>query len=697
MSVALSPSPEVSAPPTMRVITVALCASSRKHQQSFDALRRAGELHNERVLQLQQHSVAGQPGPCDTSGGGGGASTAAQQEACTSSISGEPGMGSHPRSRRGSRAPLSNAMAHSGRSRGMAAEPPSRCALNNCLFRFLNLNYDAQRNRMVVCVNREIKGEHPLSTSSNAGPKTKAGRSPPADEHALEDDKVSGAAERSQGALADEVDVVLHKVATFGTSLAIRALEGWCKFAQKRRSRQQRTPLVVIDPLEKVQLLMKRSMLYKLLDNLGDSGQPVALIPRTFMWDPPSRALSRRTGGTIGSSTATPLGIHSFTLMEEKETRANGTATERWWIAKPDEGTGPAFTHHLVIWLTRGADVTVPAAVKAALPAEAHRFILQEFYMYALPVVLKVYCVGSNVKVKVNPTVNLLSHLWEQTRGSTVLDVPVTMDSQDKAFFSTVTSASTARLQPALSSTASDADYGMQSGTWPTMSASKAAAAPLSPTERPQGPSSGSASADQSFIAWESMIAPADKWNAFLAPGTPAHTAISKLAQDLSGYAGIGLSLYGFDLLLVPQYLAHTYQRKGARGIGHTEGATVRYEGVAASLSRAAPRPSGSHGARTLPGVGASAPPSPVSQPFRASDMFDPTSGAPTSLLLDSIPIVIDVNYFPGYKGITEANQHMLELIALKTTHLQGGSSSVAWHADTSTGTGAKKRRCSMM
>ncbi|KAG5504092.1 hypothetical protein GH5_04955 [Leishmania sp. Ghana 2012 LV757] len=678
MSLASLPSPGASAPPTMRTITVALCASSKKHQQSFDALRRAGELHNEHVLQLRQHSIARQPGRCDASGGAGAASTAAQQEGRVSSNNGHPGTSS-------------------ARSRGTEADLSSRSVLNNCLFRFLNLNYDVQRNRMVVCVNCDVKGEQPSPAPSNAGSKAKVGQSSRVDEHASADGKVSGAAEPSQGALTDEVDVVLHKAATFGTSLAIRAFEKWCKFAQKRRSRQQRAPLVVIDPLEKVQLLMKRSMLYKLLDNMGDNGQPVALIPRTFMWDFPSRAHCRRAEDTIGSSAATPLGIHSFTLMEEKDVRANGTATERWWIAKPDEGTGPAFTHHLVIWLTRDADVTVPAAVKAALPTETCRFILQEFYAYALPVVLKVYCVGSHINVKVNPTVNLLSYLWEQTHGSTAADVPVMMDSQDKTFFSAVTGVSTARLQSSLSTTASDADYGTQSATWPPMGAGKAAGALPSPTERSQGPSNGSASAEQSLITWESMIAPADKWNAFLAPGTPAHTAISKLAQELSGYAGIGLSLYGFDVLLVPQYLAHTYQRKGARGIGRTEGATVRYEGVPSSLSKTALRPSGSHGMHTLPGAGASVPPSPVSQPFRASDMFDLASGAPTSLLLDSIPVVIDVNYFPGYKGIAEANQHMLELITLKATHLQDGSSRMTWHADTSAGTCAKKRRCSMM
>ncbi|CBZ34589.1 hypothetical protein, conserved [Leishmania donovani] len=701
-----SPSPASPSPSTMHIITVALCASSKKHQQSFDALREAGKLHNEHLLQMRQHSAARQAGCGDVSGEAGEASTAAQQEGCAS---GNRGMNSHSRSRRTSRA-TSEVLAHPARSRSTTEGSLSCSALNNCLFRFLSLNYDAQRHRMVLCIDGDMKETHQSSAAAFAqeGSKASAEQSPRVDAHAGTDETVRDEDEPSQSALMDEVDVVLHKVATFGTPVAIRALHQWYKGAQKRRSRRRRAPLIVVDPLEKVQLLMTRSMLCKLLNNVGDDGQPIALTPRTFMWDCPPDAACRHARRTNGSSAATPLGIHSFTSIEEqKEARANGTAAEHWWIAKPDESTGPAFTHHLVMWLTRDADVSVPAAVKAALPTEACRFILQELYVYALPVVLKVYCVGSHISVKANPTVSLLNYLWEHTRGSTVADVPVAMDSQDKAFFSTVASASTSRSQPTLSAMASSTDDGAPPATSPTMNATNAADAPPSPTELPQGTSSESASAEQSLIAWESMVVPADNWNAFLAPGTPAYTAISKLAQDLSGDAGIGLSLYGFDIVLVPQYLAHTYQRKGARGIGRTEGATVRYEGAAPSLSKVAHRSAdtaepvqrlpASHSMRKLPGAGASAPPSPVSRLFRASDMFDPASGAPTSLLLDSIPVVIDVNYFPGYKGVAEVNQHMLELIALKCMHLQDGSSSRTWHADTATGAGAKKRRCSMM
>lgn len=689
----------------MRTITVALCASSKKHQQSFDALREAGKLHNERLLQMQQHSAARQAGWFDVSGEAAEASTAAQQEGCAS---GNHGMNSHSRSRRTSRA-TSEVFARPLRSRSTTECFLPCSPLSNCLFRFFNLNYDAQRHRMILCIDGDIKKTHQSSAAAFAKEDSKADaeQSPGLDEHAGIDDTVRDEDEPSQTALMDEVDVVLHKVATFGTPVAIRALHQWYKGAKRRRSRQRRAPLMVIDPLEKVQLLMTRSMLCKLLNNAGDDGQPIALIPRTFMWDCPSNAACGHAGRTNGSSAATPLGIHSFTSMEEQEARANGTAAEHWWIAKPDESTGPVFTHHLVMWLTRDADVSVPAAVKAALPTEACRFILQELYVYALPVVLKVYCVGSHISVKVNPTVSLLNYLWEHTRGSTVADVPVTLDSQDKAFFSAVGSVSTSRSQPTLSAMTSSTDDGVQPVTSPAMNPTTVVGVPPSPTEPPRGTSSESASAEQPLIAWESMVVPADNWNAFLAPGTPAYTAISKLAQDLSGDAGIGLSLYGFDLVLVPQYLAHAYQRKGARGIGRTEGATVRYEGVAPSLSKVAHRSTdtaesaqrlpGSHNMRKLPGASASVPPTPASQLFRASDMFDPASGAPTPLLLDSIPVVIDVNYFPGYKGVAEVNQHILELIALKSMHLQDGSSNRAWHADTATGAGAKKRRCSVM
>ncbi|CAJ1027134.1 hypothetical protein Q4I30_004446 [Leishmania utingensis] len=681
MSHTTSPSPASPEHSTMRTITVALCASSKKYQQSFDALREAGELHNERVLRLQQHLAAGQACGGDASGDAGGASTAAQQKGCLSPNNGNRSMTSRTRSRRASRATSDVATAHSAQSFCTAVDSASHSILDNCLFRFLNLNYDAQWHRMVVCDSGDSTGVDLPAVVANEGSKAKAGRILSVDEHAVTDDGVRGRAEPSQGALTDTVDVVLHKVATFGTPFAVHALERWCKFAQKRRSRQCRVPLVVVDPIEKVQLLMTRSLQCKLLDSMGDDKQPVALTPRTFMWERPSSVPFRRTGGTSGSSVATPLGIHSFTFMNDEEARANGTAAERWWIAKPNKSTGPAFTHHLVMWLTRNADVTVPTAVKAALPTEARRFIIQELYVYALPVVLKVYCVGSHMSVKVNPTVNLLAHLWEHTRGSTAVDVPVTINSQDKVFFSDVASGSTA--------------------------SSRHTSSTASLTELPQGMSRSSTSAEQLSTPWESMIAPADRWDAFFAPGTPAHTAISKLAQNLSGYAGIGLSLYGFDLVLVPQHLAHTYQRKGARGIGRTEGATVRYDGVASSSSKVAhrsadtpeltPRPSANHSMHTSPGAGASAPPTLVPQPFHASDMFDRISGAPTSLLLDSIPVVIDVNYFPGYKGIAEANQHMLELIALKTLHVQNDSSNRMWPADAAAGKYAKKRHCSIM
>ncbi|KAK7197044.1 hypothetical protein NESM_000648300 [Novymonas esmeraldas] len=683
-----SPSPEASAPPaTPRTITIALCASAKKHQQSFDALRAAATEHNERLLHRLQHPAAGESG----------VRASVPQDDCVSTNSGRRGTPSR------SRSPGAVLSARSGGASNNDA--PSRTIVDGYIFRFLHLNYDAQRHRMVVCVHSEIKGEQPPPPTAAAaaagggggGGKARTGRGSRDDGHAATDDAASDATENSQSALAAEVDVVLHKVATFGTPSAIRALERWCKATQKRRSQQRRAPLVVVDPLEKVHLLLTRSMLYKILDNPGDDGRPVALIPRTFMWDCPGTGSRRRASRAGGPTTATPLGLHSFALMEEgeqREARASGSAAGRWWIAKPDEGTGPAFTHHLVMWRTRDVDVTVPPAVQAVLPPEARRFIVQELYVYALPVVLKVYCVGTHIYVKAKPTVNLLAHLWDHTRASTALDVPVTMDSQDKSFFSTVASTSTSPSRPALSAATSGAEYSSQPIHVATPSVPGAAAA-----EQPAP------------IEWESMIAPERRWSAFLAPDTPAYAAIEKLAQNLSGSAGIGLSLYGFDIILVPQHLAHTYQRKGEHGIGHADGAAVRHDGVASAIAKlasrvsaadgavdaaaaaatAATRPSSDNDARVRPGACASEPTT-APQPFRASDMFDPATGAATPLLLDSVPVVIDVNYFPGYTGVGEANQHMLELIARRVTaQAQNGA------PHSKSGARAAKRRCTAM
>ncbi|KAG5503536.1 hypothetical protein JKF63_05676 [Porcisia hertigi] len=637
MDPVVPPSPAAPALSTTHTITVALCASSKKHEQSFHALREAGRLHNQRLLHLQEQ--AGRSDACD---GEGGAATTAQENNFESTDRRNSAMNPHPRSRKASRATLENAT---------AADSPSRSVVNKCLFRFLDLSYDARRCRMVLCVDSDINRKS-LSLSS-------------VDKDAAADSTPSDAAELYQSTLMDEVDVVLHKVTTFGTPHAFQVFERWCKVVQRRRGQQRRPPLVVVEPLEKTLLLISRSLQCRFLDKVGDDGRPLAVIPRTFVWDCSPGASLSSTGRPIDSIAAIPLGIHSFRLMEEVEgARAHGTGTSRWWVAKPDNATGPAFTHHLVMWLSRDANVTVPSAVQLALPDEASSFILQELYVYALPVVVKVYCVGSHINIKVNPTVNLLARLWEQTNSSTAVDVPVVINSQDKALFS--------------------------------------AAPPLPPTG-PQGMSSVRANSEQLSIDWRSMVTPTDNWNAFFAPGTPAFIAIEKLAQSISGANGIGLSLFGFDLVLVPKHLAHAYQRKGARGIGHTKGATVRYERVAPSLSKQTHRCAGTPGAvqglslddsqGTGPETGAKMPSSPMPLPFSASDMFDSLSGAPTSLLLDSIPVVIDINYFPSYKGIDKANQQLLELMAVRTAHAQNSSSS---RLDKS-GFHAKKRRCAMM
>ncbi|KPI84375.1 hypothetical protein ABL78_6582 [Leptomonas seymouri] len=661
-----------SPPPSLPTITVALCGSAKKHQQSFDALREAGERHNTRLRAEQERYTSGvRTVRFDPNARLSASLNQPEGGAATSTSVVAP---SRPKSRSGSRR-RSDEANHSTAPADGCSPRGARNLVNNYFFSFVNLNYDVQHHNMVVCTDASIKGEQP--------PKS----------HAENEDATgttmyaSDAAAAEAARLAGRVDAVLHKVATFGSPSAVRALERWCKQAQKCRSRRRQAPLIVLDPLEKVQLLMTRSMLYKLLDNTSADGRCVALIPRTFMWDRPG-AQRRAVSATVGTSNnaaaaavativedavATPLGIHSFMALDDdiKEARTGGSAQGRWWIAKPDEGTGPAFTHHLVMWCTRGHGVRVPPAVQAALPKEASRFILQELYVHALPVVIKVYCIAPHIYIKVNPTVNLLAHLWECTRGSTMMDAAVMIDSQDKAFFSAVTSMSGATSGSSLSQATSSANYGAV--------ANERSTPPLVSSPHP---------ADPAAVPWESMIAPGEWWDAFLAPGTPAHTAVSRLAQEMSGFGGIGLAMYGFDLVLVPQHLAHAYQRKSSRGIGHTEGATVKYETAAAANSSAGVAATAASWSTALP----SAP-----LPFKACEMFDLATGAPTPLLLGSIPVVIDVNYFPGYKGVGEANQHTMELIAAKVASVKEETSPSAHRSDNASGSRDRKHPCNSM
>jgi hypothetical protein len=707
MSRATSPSP-VAPPPSLPIITVALCASAKKHQQSFDALREAGERHNARLrcefdrYVLSSSAATEHVVRYDPNREVGANPTASQGSGtCITSSAAVPAK---PKSRGASSRPTtgeaecSTSRSGSGRSPCLARHPAP-----NYLFRFVNLNYDPRHHCMVLCTDNAVKGEQPP-------------RVPRAEDEQEEGTdtatSTSEAAAAEAELLAEEVDVVLHKVATFGTPSAIRALERWCRVVQKQRSRRRQTPLIVVDPLDKVQLLMTRSMLYKLLDNTSANGRPVALIPRTHMWDRPgghrriaaassAGAPSSMNSGAGGAAAghdvvATPLGIHSFANLEDensRDTRANGTAQARWWIAKPDEGTGPAFTHYLVMWCTRDQDVRVPPAVQTALPKEANRFILQELYVYALPVVIKVYCIAPHVYIKVNPTVNLLSHLWEQTRGSTLVDVPVMMDSQDRAFFSAVASLSATTLRPNLPQVTSGADYRVSTSERSTIPPPAAASSSFQAAKGSESPVALSQEALQSMdaaaVPWESMIAPEELWDAFLAPGTAAYIAVSKLAQEMSGFGGIGLSIYGFDIVLVPQHLAHMYQRKLSRGIGHTEGATVKYEVATPVSCASAPAPAAA-------AASSGAIPS-VPLPFKASDMFDLATGAPTPLLLDSVPVVIDVNYFPGYKGVAEASQHTMELIAAKMARARDGASPPGHRPDDAAGSRDKKHQCDSM
>ncbi|KPA79296.1 hypothetical protein ABB37_05761 [Leptomonas pyrrhocoris] len=668
-------------PSSLPFITVALCASAKKHHQSFDALRVAGELHNARLREEQDRFASvGRPARSDLNGGLSASASLIRPEGggatATNTTTGAVAS-SKTKSRGGSRSTPDEGD-RSTPCTGGCSPRGSRGPVRSHFFRFVNLNYDALHHSMVVCTDDAVKGTQPPPMHGEEEEGTDVAMS------------ASEAAAAEATRVAEEVDVVLHKVATFGTPSAIRALERWCKHAQKRRRHRRQAPLVVLDPLEKVQLLMTRNMLYKLLDNTGADGRYVALIPRTFLWDRPCAprqgvdGAADRGAKSNTDDVVTPIGIHSFMGAEDeniKEARANGTMQGRWWIAKPDEGTGPAFTHHLVMWCTRAQDVRVPPAVQAALPKEANRFILQELYVYALPVIVKVYCIAPHIYIRVKPTVNLLAHLWERTRASTLMDVAVTMDSQDKTYFSSVTSLSAATSRLTFSQATSGADYGT-----PAIGESTE-----SPVTAPQEllPSSSPAA-----VPWESMVAPTEMWEAFLAPGTPAYATVSKLAQEMSGFGGIGLTMYGFDILLVPQHLAHTYQRKSSRGIGHTEGATVKYEAATSAPPAAATNTTAGAAASAV--SSSTAVPS-VPLPCKARDMFDFATGAPTSLLLDSIPVVIDVNYFPGYKDVEEANQHMMELLSAKVAKARDGTTLSARRSDDLSGSRDKKHLCTSM
>ncbi|EPY28192.1 hypothetical protein STCU_05255 [Strigomonas culicis] len=457
------------------------------------------------------------------------------------------------------------------------ADSPWRESLNGVKFRFLFLNYHVEGREMVLCPPSAPKGFVEATSKAEEGGRAAAKQAAP-----------------PCPVPAHEVDVVLHKVASFGTPDAEQALVRWCKGVDRHRARRRQPPVIMMDPLEKVGLLTTRSMLCQLLDKDEADGRPLALIPRTFLW--------QRSTQPLEASALTPVGLRSFALPHDAAQRDG-----LWWIAKPEEGTGPAFTHHLVMW--HGTEACVAPAVAAQLPPQSNTFVIQEFYASALPVVVKVYCIGPRVFIKVNPTIHLLATL----RGSTAsVNVPVQMDSQNRSLFS----------KEALTT---------EDGT----------------TYAP---------------------APSALWDRFFAPGTAARANVAQLAANLSSESGLGLQLFGFDILLLPRYAAHAHQRDLSKGIGYAAASDH------ASTTDAAPHRQ-EEAEKYL-----------VRPP---SDMFDLASGAATPLLMESVPIVIDMNFFPGYSGMPSANTDMMHLIDRQCKS--------ARQAASSTGSTSKKRRCKII
>ncbi|CAD2219747.1 hypothetical protein AGDE_07379 [Angomonas deanei] len=381
------------------------------------------------------------------------------------------------------------------------------------VIRVFHLNFSKAQNKLVVCPPHAEKGLHSGEGATHNDEDTPA----PAD-----------------------VDVVLHKVHTFGDPSAVEAFSQWMEEANKQRSALSRPPIILIDPLEKVNLLTIRSTLYRLLDTDMENGVPVTFIPRTFQW--------ARDAGDM-----TPVGERSSV---PSKTDVDGG----WWIAKPEEGTGPAYTHHLTMW--RGKSLAMPPAVVADLPKEENKFIVQEFLANALPVVVKVYCIGDRIFVKVKPTTKLVKLLIDEKKE----DTPVKMDSQDGALFQK-----------------------------------------------------------------EGQVAPSSCWNKFFSKDSIAYENVLQIAHNISNKTELQLHLYGFDILLLPLELArdvHHYNVNTSHGIAAKAGSKV-----------IKPDPQTSSEANSSLRL------------YTASDMFDLETETPTTLLNQSIPVTIDVNYSPATRG----------------------------------------------
>ncbi|CCW65939.1 unnamed protein product [Phytomonas sp. Hart1] len=589
------------------IFTIAVCGSAKKHRQSFEAIKRAAARHNTALRQSESSHLAlnfnddssgiAKPAGFDLAGLG-----------------------------------LASEVDSGGLSTSVQMPP--------CFFRFVSLNYDAQDERMVLAptfdVTEDSAGEKDcvLPHTGDGDLSRKSGlysEHRHTNGHLLEtnnqtsslcfNDRLNGLGRKSSvdsHVRPEEVDVILHKVITYGLPEVTRALHAWCERVSQLRISFKRPPLMVLDSIDKMQVLSLRSVVYKFLDNLDAGHHSSTLMPRTFWWESPETSKTPKCEGDLGvdgngvmsispQHVFTPIGTHSSLLESEKPHThsASHLSGENWWVAKPDECTGLSYTHDLVIWKSPNAEVWVPPEIQATLNVEPSAYIIQEFYTYAFPVVVKVYCVGSDIFIKVKPTNKLLSLVLDQVGSKDGFDKPVKVNSQNKAIFSlewlSLLGAGPASRESLLNSVYNGHETEHQM-------------APLSCGVHPE------------------------HWEAFFAEGTPAWAAVVDLVKGLSGQQGLGLHLYGFDILLVPSALAHQHHVEAyPKGIGYTEGATVSYQ-----------------------------PPPVVSStkdPHHPESMFDLQTGAPTTYLMGSVPVVIDVNYFPGYSGMEIAMRGILKLM----------------------------------
>ncbi|ORC88842.1 uncharacterized protein TM35_000152730 [Trypanosoma theileri] len=347
----------------------------------------------------------------------------------------------------------------------------------------------------------------------------------------------------------EDVDVVLHKISTLPSKAAV-ALKEWCVVTSRKRLQKQLSPVIIIDPMESTRLVLQRSFVCKLFD--GRLRRPLCLTLRSWLW-------------TRNSDDAMmPLGISSFVLGDAIACEVPHSSS-MWRIMKPDLSTGPPHTHHMVVWKgSSDPETPVPEKVQRLLPKEFDTFVLQGFLISSIPVVIKVYCIGTSVFVKAVSTTPLLRKILAGA------GEPVFVDSQVK--------------------------YPDEEG-------------------------------------WKEQE---KNWKSFLAEGGRMYTTCSQISSHIA--EELHLSLFGFDLLLVPHHLSrHDSFLLDAAAIATPE-----------MIQTTSTTTNG------------------ISSILHEENLFDKTTGTPTPLLSSAVPVLVDVNYFPGFSGIENASESLLEVITSK-------------------------------